>query len=128
MSIQFLRGTRTKIKSSEVVPKAGQPLYATDTHKLYVGDGTTPAKNLKGIVGVDDAFEINTSTGELVIKLNTADTLIVQEASYNTNIDGVIDSWGHDFRAAYRGLSNIRDSLPNIPIMALSATATSVRE
>ena len=43
-------------------------------------------------------------------------------------VDKIIDSWGHDFRAAYRGLSNIRDSLPNIPIMALSATATSVRE
>ena len=51
MAIQFLRGTNAKIKSSTVVPKAGQPLYAIDTHELYVGDGATQAKDLTGIVG-----------------------------------------------------------------------------
>ncbi|KAK9835381.1 hypothetical protein WJX81_006168 [Elliptochloris bilobata] len=35
-----------------------------------------------------------------------------------------ISSYGHDFRPAYRKLSALRRSLPAIPLMALTATAT----
>ena len=35
-----------------------------------------------------------------------------------------ISSYGFDFRIAYRKLSNLRDFLPNVPILALTATAT----
>ncbi|EFA80466.1 ATP-dependent DNA helicase RecQ family protein [Heterostelium album PN500] len=35
-----------------------------------------------------------------------------------------ISEWGHDFRKDYRKLSKFREMFPNIPIVALTATAT----
>lgn len=35
-----------------------------------------------------------------------------------------ISQWGYDFRPSYMNIADIRQSLPNVPILALTATAT----
>ncbi len=35
-----------------------------------------------------------------------------------------ISQWGHDFRPAYRKISQLRELAPNIPVLALTASAT----
>ena len=35
-----------------------------------------------------------------------------------------ISQWGYDFRPSYLNIADIRDHLPNVPILALTATAT----
>lgn len=46
-SIQFLRGTQSKIDASTQIALAGQPVFATDTNRLYVGDGSKQIKELE---------------------------------------------------------------------------------
>ena len=78
-SIQFLRGTQSQIKGSAQVALAGQPVYATDTNYLYIGDGSTQIKNLDAIKAsyADKAG----SDGE---GNNIADTYAKQNGSYPT--------------------------------------------
>lgn len=70
--IQILRGTSTQRASQTQSSVIGQPLYETDTKKLYIGDGSTAINELHAVnPGVDISF-IGTRTNDSIIYL-TAD-------------------------------------------------------
>ena len=48
-SIQFVRGTSSQRASHTETSLAGQPIYETDTNKLYVGDGETSVNDLTAV-------------------------------------------------------------------------------
>lgn len=49
--IQFLRGTSAQRATHTEVSTIGQPIFETDTNRLYIGDGSTPVNQLKEIGG-----------------------------------------------------------------------------
>lgn len=52
--IKFKRGTESAIKNE--ILDAGEPAFTVDTHKLFVGDGTTPGGYLIGGGGLSYGF------------------------------------------------------------------------
>ena len=48
-SIQILRGTSAQRANHTETSLAGQPIFETDTNKLYIGDGATSINNLESI-------------------------------------------------------------------------------
>lgn len=60
---------------------------------------------------------------ELVRRLNGKLTLIAVDEAH------CVSHWGHDFRTDYRKLGNLRSIAPDVPVLAVTATATpSVRD
>ncbi len=53
----------------------------------------------------------------MLYKENLINWIVIDEAH-------CVSQWGHDFRGDYLELKNIRNLLPNVPYLALTATAT----
>ena len=67
-----------------------------------------------------ETLEFNTEFNNILSKLhkkNLINRFVIDEAH-------TISTWGHEFRNSYLKLSSIRINYPNIPITALTATAT----
>lgn len=48
MALQFRRGTEEERDQLTFIPVAGEPVYTTDSKRLYIGDGNTPGGNPVG--------------------------------------------------------------------------------
>jgi len=84
MAFQFRRGTDAERQS--ITPKAGEPLFVTDTGKVYVGNGTTQGGLLvSASLSDDDSPSLG---GNLDLNNNS----IV--GTGNINIDGTITATG----------------------------------
>ncbi|KAF4617418.1 hypothetical protein D9613_006191 [Agrocybe pediades] len=112
--IESLRSKNVEVAalSSEVKP-AEQieicreiQLYETRTKLLYV----TPER-----LCTADFMKIL----DVIHENHNLNRLVVDELQFHRRIE-----WGHDFRAEYRKIGNFRNRYPDIPIMALTATAT----
>lgn len=79
-SIQFLRGTSAQRATHTETSLAGQPIFETDTNKLYIGDGAT---RIKDLVPVNSSLILTVvKTGEEWAEQNTV--LLPGQFGYDT--------------------------------------------
>lgn len=88
--LQFLNDTAEALSAQgTAVPKAGEPVYESDTRKLKIGDGVTPLSDLKYFGGESaQNFDVTPNEGEDDVtaigrvagsaELHTGDTAIVK--------------------------------------------------
>lgn len=99
------------------------------TAALY-GDVTQKQKDLilKDITSSEPTYRLIYTTPETVLSwlLPALHTLHQNKQLSLIAIDEAhcVSTWGHDFRPAYRRLSRLKSQFPNVPIVALTATAT----
>ena len=82
MALQLRRGTDAE--RSTITPVEGEPLWTTDTHVLYVGDGVTPGGieisggggggGSTGDIGFQGTWIRNTGTGDIYISPQDGNT------------------------------------------------------
>lgn len=76
---------------------------------------------------LNNEYRLVYTTPEFIVKAESFLTSLVEEdLLICLAIDEAhcLSSWGHDFRESYRGLSKLRNWVPDIPIIAVTATAT----
>ena len=103
-SIQFLRGTSSARASHSELSLAGQPLFETDTNKLYVGDGnkkinelTTISVDASSIDGVlspaNGGTGSQTSKSNLPKDINTLYGRRIDDDNVEDGLEGVDENW-----------------------------------
>ena len=76
-AIQFLRGTASQRASHSEVSLIGQPIYETDTNRLYIGDGRTAINQLQSIGGSTLSFSSSfTQSGSTVSLKGASQTVL----------------------------------------------------
>ena len=105
-SIQFVRGSSSARSNHTEVSLIGQPIFETDTNKLYVGDGETPVNELTAVKAstadnvestinnksINDIFEDDGVTAKEATHATEADTAThATEADTATNVTGQIN-------------------------------------
>jgi len=83
MALQIRRGLATD--RAAVTPAAGELLYTTDQHKLYVGDGSTAGGNLISGSGLTDV--VNDTSPQLGGDLDVNGKKIVSTGNGNIDLD-----------------------------------------
>ena len=80
--IQFLRGTSAQRANHTEVSTIGQPIFETDTNKLYIGDGSTPVNQLKGIGGSSSSIAIEgNSDGTVSMHILSSDIAVTKSGN-----------------------------------------------
>lgn len=114
MALQFRRGTAANRTANNFTPVIGEPIYETDTGKLFIGDGSTV-----GGVNVNSAFEV----ADLADVTLTKETISNPDTySVTSNVLTLVFNAGHPFTA------NQSISIASSSVTALngSYTVTSV--
>ena len=66
MALQFRRGTSSDRSDVSFIPELAEPIYETDTNKLYIGDGATAGGNLVGgVTKLEDVGDVTLSSEEV---------------------------------------------------------------
>ena len=90
MALQLRRGTFAELET--ITPALAEPIWTTDTHQLFVGDGVTPGGFLAGGGGgvteiiAGDNISINTSTGAVTINAATGSTSTYTDLSVTNSL------------------------------------------
>ena len=91
MALRIRRGTDAERQT--ITPLQGEPVYVTDTGKLYIGDGATQGGILVGPVDATDFDLSNDTTPQLGGDLDLNGNNIT--GTGNINIDGTITATGN---------------------------------
>lgn len=116
MPLQIRRGTDAERQALSVAPAQGELIWITDDRKLYIGDGTTLAKDLIPVTGYDDneakdaaaASFLNGTHDYISFSYNQGPRTIdatVDISNYvgNVSIDGSVIATGTIEAASYKG-------------------------
>lgn len=89
MPLQFRKGTESERQSGSFVPLSGEPIYITDTKKLFLGDGVTAG-------GVDIASSLSFSdVGD--ITLSSENVATIAQVSLTSNVVTIETGLAHGF-------------------------------
>jgi|TARA_Y100000033_G_scaffold3843_1_gene3284 hypothetical protein len=92
VALQFRRGTAANRTANNFTPVVGEPIYETDTKKLFIGDGSTV-----GGVNVNSGFEV-ADLGDVTLTSETITNPDTYSVTSNT-LTLVFDA-GHSFTAS----------------------------